>query len=242
MVGQGKTGNLFLHALARLSHKVLEENSWPQVFKNARTKKFCIGKILGCYHVDRNPQGFKFMIDTEVNMFSHHRLYFLIATVVLIMGFTVCQTLGQVSVLKTFPLNDTKGIITKSNVHFDKTVSSDGKGSIRIEVSEPTTVKLFEVSDINVEDARLIYQARVRAEKLQGQAYLEMWCRLPGKGEYFSRSLDKPISGTMDWSTEQTPFFLQKGQKPDLIKLNVVIKGKGTLWIDDIKLVKGPLQ
>jgi hypothetical protein len=175
-------------------------------------------------------------------MFSHNRLYFLVAVTVFILGFNVCQTLGQVSVLKTFPINDTKGILTKSNVHFDKKVSSDGKGSIRIEVSEPTTVKLFEVSDINVEDARLIYQARVRAEKLQGKAYLEMWCRFPGKGEYFSRSLDKPISGTMGWSTEQTPFFLQKGQKPDLIKLNVVIKGKGTLWIDDIKLVKGPLQ
>jgi hypothetical protein len=158
------------------------------------------------------------------------------------MGFSVYQTFGQVTVLKTFPINDTNGIITKSGVSFDKKVSSDGKGSLRIEASGKTTVKLFEVSDIDVEEARLIYQARVRTENLRGKAYLEMWCRFPGKGEYFSRSLNKPLSGTMDWSTKQTPFFLQKGQKPDLIKLNVVIDGKGALWIDDIKLVKGPLQ
>ena len=175
-------------------------------------------------------------------MFVRRRVFLLTTAVVLFMGMSVCQTSWQVTVLKTFPINDTNGIITKSGVSFDKKVSSDGKGSLRIEVPEKTTVKSFEVSDVDVEEARLIYQARVRTENLQGKAYLEMLCRLPGKGEFFSRSLNKPLSGTMGWSTEQTPFFLQKGQNPDLIKLNVVIDGKGALWIDDIKLVKGPLQ
>lgn len=46
----------------------------------------------------------------------------------------------------------------------------------------------------------------------------------------------------MKWTTVETPFFLQKGQNPDNIKLNLVVNGKGTVWIDDIKLIKGPLQ
>lgn len=37
------------------------------------------------------------------------------------------------------------------------------------------------------------------------------------------------------------PFFLQKGENPDNVKLNLVIEGKGTVWIDDIHLYKGPL-
>jgi hypothetical protein len=46
----------------------------------------------------------------------------------------------------------------------------------------------------------------------------------------------------MDWVTQETPFFLKPGENPDNVKLNLVIEGKGTVWIDDISLVKGPLS
>ena len=68
-----------------------------------------------------------------------------------------------------------------------------------------------------------------------------MWCRLPEMGEFFSKGLDNTVSGTTDWASYETPFFLQKGQRPDLIKLNVVLEGAGTLWIKDIVLRKMPL-
>ncbi len=29
--------------------------------------------------------------------------------------------------------------------------------------------------------------------------FVEMWVRIPGKGEFFSRGLDRPITGTMSW-------------------------------------------
>ena len=62
-----------------------------------------------------------------------------------------------------------------------------------------------------------------------------------GKGEFFSRGLQSPLTGTTNWTTEETPFLLKKGEKPDLVKLNLVINGKGTAWIDDVLLLKGPL-
>jgi hypothetical protein len=37
-----------------------------------------------------------------------------------------------------------------------------------------------------------------------------------------------------------TPFFLEAGQKPDLIRLNLVVNGTGTVWIDDIRLLRQP--
>lgn len=144
--------------------------------------------------------------------------------------------------IKEFPINSIEGVISQSGVTFDKGVSSDGKGALRIDVSQPTTIRLFEVRDINIENARLIYRARLKTENVKGQAHLEMWCVFPGLGEYFSRSLQSPLSGTVDWTTQETPFFLQKGQKPELVKLNVVINGQGTVWIDDISLLKGPLK
>lgn len=62
--------------------------------------------------------------------------------------------------------------------------------------------------------ARLFYQARVRTQGVAGQVYLEMWCAFGAKGE---------------------------GENPSNVKLNVVMTGKGTAWIDDVRLLRAPL-
>jgi len=36
--------------------------------------------------------------------------------------------------------------------------------------------------------------------------------------------------------------FFKKGENPDNVTLNLVINGKGTVWIDDIHLIKAPLK
>jgi len=143
---------------------------------------------------------------------------------------------------KHYPLDSMEGLIAQSGVTIDKQISSDGNGSLRIEATEPTTIRLFEIGDIDIENAHLIYQARVRTEDVEGQAYLEMWCHIAGLGDFFSRGLDRPLTGSTDWVTEETPFLLKEGQNPDNVKLNLVINGKGTVWIDDIRLLKGPLK
>jgi hypothetical protein len=152
------------------------------------------------------------------------------------------QPQKEVTALKSFPINSLEGIITQSGVQFDKENSSDGNGSLRITAPEPTVVRLYEINGLDVENARLIYRAKVRTEAIEGQVYLEMWCHFPGRGEFFSRSLHAPLTGTTNWTTEETPFFLKKGEKPDYIKLNLVINGKGTAWLDDVRLLKGPLS
>jgi hypothetical protein len=144
--------------------------------------------------------------------------------------------------LKHFPITSTDGIITRSQVEFDEQISSDGNGSLRIHATGPTTVRLYETGDLDVENARLTYQAKVRTENVDGRVYLEMWCRFPGKGEFFSRGLQTPLTGTTEWTTEETPYFLRQGENPDNVKLNLVVDGRGTAWIDDIRLVRGPLQ
>lgn len=152
------------------------------------------------------------------------------------------QPSKQVTELKRFPADDLQGIIAQSAVQIDEQISSDGSGSLRIHTSEPTVVRLFQVGDIDIENARLIYQAKIRTENIEGQAYLEMWCHFPGIGEFFSRGLQTPITGTTNWTTVEIPFFLKKGQNPDNVKLNFVINGNGTAWIDDIRLIKKPLR
>jgi hypothetical protein len=145
----------------------------------------------------------------------------------------------QMTDLRRFPLDSMEGVLTQSGVTFDEQISADGNGSLRIDASEPTTIRLFETGDIDIESARLIYHTHVRTENLDGQAYLEMWCHFPGKGEFFSRGLMDPLSGTTNWTTLETSFLLKKGENPDNVKLNLVINGKGTAWIDDVRLLKG---
>jgi len=140
--------------------------------------------------------------------------------------------------LKRFSLDNLEGVITQSGVQVDHQVTKDGKGSLRITVTEPSVIRLFEVGDIDIEDAALIYQAKLRTESAQGNVYLEMWCSFEGKGEFFSRGLQAPLKGTMDWTTEEIPFFLRTGENPDNVKLNIISEGTGTVWVDDIRLVK----
>jgi hypothetical protein len=141
--------------------------------------------------------------------------------------------------LKSYPLNSLDGVIAQSSVTFDRDVSYDGQGSVRIEAGGPMTVPLFEISDVKVENAVIFYRARVRTERVIGQVYLEMLCHFPDKGEYISRGQATLLTGTNDWTFQETPFLLRQGESPDLVKLNLVIDGRGTAWIDDISLTKG---
>jgi hypothetical protein len=162
----------------------------------------------------------------------------LVAVVVSMLSCIGCSPpVTSEEVLFENPISDLSGVLTRSGVELDAEISSDGNGSVKISADSPTTVRLFEVSEIDVDDTRLVYRARLRTEGVQGQVYLEMWCRL-GKGEFFSRALHSPISGSTEWVSQETSFFLEKGQKPDLIKLNVVIDGSGTVWVDEVALAR----
>ncbi|MCY2996347.1 MAG: serine/threonine-protein kinase [Planctomycetota bacterium] len=95
----------------------------------------------------------------------------------------------------------------------------------------------FEMLEADGKNCLLHYQAKLNAARLQGCAYLEMWCRLPGSGESFSRGLDSAISGPNNqWTQTETPFRLEPGQRPDLIRLNLVVEGQGTVGLKDVEL------
>ena len=144
--------------------------------------------------------------------------------------------------LARFPLDDLEGLISQTGIEIDTIVSSDGNGALRIDAAEPTVVRLFELGDLDVEYAQIVYRAKLKCENLEGIAYLEMWCGFPEGGEFFSRGLETPISETTDWTTEEIPFLLKKGENPYNIKLNLGVNGTGTVWIDDVQVLKGPLE
>jgi len=164
---------------------------------------------------------------------------------VVLLAMSACKSSHQTPAspveLKHFSLDSLESVRATTGVSFDPKISRDGRGSLLIDARQPLTVPLFEVSDVNIENASLLYQASLQSQNLDGKAYLEMWLRFPGKGEFFSRGLDRPITGTMSWMTSTIPFSLQEGQKPDLIRLNLVVARKGRVLIDYVRLLRQPL-
>jgi hypothetical protein len=156
------------------------------------------------------------------------------------------ETAEQTTVLKIYPMDSMAGIITQPDenitMEIDPQISSDGNGSLRIHATGPVTVRLYEVGDLDIENARLIYRARLRTENVTEKVYLEMWCHFAQAGDFFSRGLASALSGSNSWTTVETPFFLKAGENPDQIKLNLVFEGSGTVWVDDVQLIRGPLQ
>ena len=148
------------------------------------------------------------------------------------------QTSAQAQELKKISLDDASSI--GLTIQTDASVKTEGKASVKITTAWPTTVCLGEVTGLAVEDAKLVFKAKVKTA-LEGDAFLEMWAHVGG-GQYFSKGMNDPAKGKSDWKAIQTPFMFQKGQKPDKVTLNIVINGKGTVWVDDIVLSKEPLK
>jgi hypothetical protein len=141
---------------------------------------------------------------------------------------------GPVERVRAFGATDAP--ITASGVTSDE-------GGWRIEHAGPGTVALFEVAQGALENTVLTYRARMKSSDVKGKAYLEMWVRVPGRGEFFSRGLAQPLTGTSGWASYEIPFFLnEKGVRADLVKLNVAFDGAGgTVWMKDVELLRAPV-
>lgn len=117
------------------------------------------------------------------------------------------------------------------------------EGGWKIERDTTGSVPLFEVPAAGLEHTTLTYRARLKASDVRGKAYLEMWVRVPGRGEFFSRGLAQPLQGSSEWASYEVPFFLNEpGVRVDLVKLNVAFEGGGgSVWVKDVELLHTPL-
>jgi len=147
--------------------------------------------------------------------------------------FKVPQPAGPPQELRSFASSDPT--ITK------KTIWVEGD-AWRVKTVNDRTVRLFEIPDPDVEQCILTYRAQMKTEAVRGRTYLEMWCRFPRGGEFFSKGFDNALKGTNDWTSCEIPFYLKKGQNPDLLKLNLVVEGEGEVWLRNVQILYTPMQ
>ncbi len=73
---------------------------------------------------------------------------------------------AELEELKSYPLNSSDNVITKTGVEFDSAQSSDGNGSLKIKVETPTIIKLFDTGDIDIDNANQVdIQGRFKNRK-----------------------------------------------------------------------------
>ena len=112
----------------------------------------------------------------------------------------------------------------------------------RIRAGSPGLVRLYDVELPRLERCLLTYRLRLKSQDVAKGAYLEMWCRVAGLGEFFSKGLTQKVRGTTDWSEYEVPFFLKEGQPADLVKLGLTFEGPGTVWVKEIQVFQTPLE
>ncbi len=119
---------------------------------------------------------------------------------------------------------------------------TESAGAWIVEPSTASMPVLFEIPSPEVDDVRLVYRAELRAVRVVGPAYLEMWVRLPGRGTFFSKGLQLLLTGTTDWTTHEIPFFLKKGEIPDLVTLGIRFEAPGgRVEVRSVQLLRAPL-
>ena len=121
----------------------------------------------------------------------------------------------------------------------DREISSDGRGSLRIDATEPTFVELARIhgKGEDLSFRQLLYEAKVKTEGVNGPVFLVMQAGITADGMPVVGN-ENSISGTNDWTTLQVA-----AGNPGNVKhvatttLQLEIGGPGTVWIDDVRLV-----
>ena len=121
--------------------------------------------------------------------------------------------------------------------------SAQWKGKeLQVRAAEASCKSLFDVSLDSIDQCMISYRFHIKTENLNSAVYPEMWCRIPEKGQFFSRGLNQKLRGTHDWKQVEIPFYLQSGQKADLVHLNLAFEGPGQVMLKDIEVLATPLK
>lgn len=106
----------------------------------------------------------------------------------------------------------------------------------RVSADSAQSVRLFELHPKGLNASRLAFVAEAKAIEVYGTAHLEMWVNFPGKGEFFSKALDTPLTGNLEWSHYSAPFVLPGDLQPDRIRLQLTFADRGTVLLRDVRV------
>jgi hypothetical protein len=123
----------------------------------------------------------------------------------------------------------------------DRQDKFEGEGALYVKASEKRAVRLLELENPELEDVLITCTAQAKCIGIWGRAYLELFCSVPGEGDFTARDWDHAVHATQDWTPVRVEYRLEDGQRPDRLRLSLVINSAGSVWLDDIRITATPL-
>jgi C-terminal processing protease CtpA/Prc len=118
----------------------------------------------------------------------------------------------------------------------DTLVAHSGRVSVRFVADEPPVNFAGLITSVPAapyEGRRLRVSAHLRSAELGGKGGV-VWARADGASFAFSTTQDTPLLGTADWTPVEVTLNVPRGATS--VVLGVYSNGKGTLWIDDVRI------
>jgi hypothetical protein len=142
-----------------------------------------------------------------------------------------------------YPLNG-DAVPAGADAVFDRDVSQDGGGSLRVETGEEGgRLRLYRIDDLGPVEGALLFTGFLKSQDLRGTGFFELWCHPVEGNPAFVRGLPRRVAGTSDWKPQELSFSQPaRCSNPTAVELNVVIQGAGTVWIDNLRLWDVPLE
>ncbi len=125
----------------------------------------------------------------------------------------------------------------------DGLVAEESAGTLRITTGQPAIVQLAAANAATTQpqNTPLRYTAELNAQALEGAAHLEVHVLLSGgkTGYVFGRDTqDTAVTAADGWKTVTGSFSLKPEHVPDQIKISLVVDGKGSVLVRNLRLVR----
>jgi len=118
--------------------------------------------------------------------------------------------------------------------------AAEGAACFKFVVEQPATLPLFEVK-FPGEAAKFTIRFKMRVKDFLGDAYGLMAVNYASGGKQEIKNYDKALGATSDWVPMELSWTVQKGQKVDSLVLSAALSGTGTVWVDDVHVIRAPL-
>lgn len=142
--------------------------------------------------------------------------------------------------IDAFNCDTTDRFLSPEAASLDTSGTAEGTGCFKFVVAEPATHPLFEVK-FPGEGAKFTFQFKMRVSDFLGDAYGLMAVHYASGGKQEIKNYDRALGATSDWVPMELSWTVQKGQKVDSLILSAALNGTGTVWVDDVHLIKTPL-
>ncbi len=142
--------------------------------------------------------------------------------------------------VETFSCDTLDNLLTPQAVVVDKQGAAEGGGALKMVAEQPATIPLYDMK-FPGEGAKFTLRYKMKVKDFLGDAYGQMDVNFASGGKQEVKNYQTALGATSDWLDRELVYTVQKGQKVNSITFSAVLGGSGTVWVDDVHLIRAPL-